>query len=50
MGWMESFAKEEQERKARESIKQIQDEYAEELELEMAMEDYFEKKHNGLRK
>ena len=35
MGWMESFAKEEQERKARESIKQIQIEYAVELEREV---------------
>ncbi len=32
MGWMESFAKEEQERKAREAIKQTQEEYAEEQE------------------
>ncbi len=35
MGWMESFAKEEQERKAREDIKQTQEEYAEELEQEL---------------
>ena len=37
MGWMQSFAKEEQERKANEAIKQTQEEYSEELEREVSL-------------